>query len=529
MSTIKIGKNAIENLTIGMYNDSKVIYREYIQNAADSIDLACRNRIYNGDERPQIEIEVNDKERVVRIRDNGYGVKASDIKRKLANVADSDKERGVDKGFRGIGRLGGLAYCETLRFITTYPGEDIKTIMTWDAKELVRMINDPTIKESAEEVLGRIISYSTEKCDAEMHYFIVELEHIKKENNELLDFGAVKRYVSSNVPVDYNSKFYLKSDIKSYVSKKNLTLSEYQIFVEGEDVFKQYSHVLYEKSEILKPYDEIESLEFHEFRNNRDELLAWMWFGISAFNKQIPPYPYNDMRGIRLRKDNIQIGDEYTLSHLFKEMRGNTYFIGELHALHKDLIPNARRDYFNENPTRLEFEKEVRDYFKSTLHLLYTDANKAKNAYKKEVQLQQAHAKYEEKQKIGFTCEDEKEELESKIDSATKEHEQSQKEIEKLKQKASANPIFSKVMESIEKKHKNSSDSKPVEDKASIKKKEKSDESSKKTPLLTDNLTHLSESERRLIGKIYKVINSVLPPAQSVNIIQKIQDELNKK
>lgn len=35
-----IGKNILDNLTTGMYSDSKVIYREYIQNACDQIDQA---------------------------------------------------------------------------------------------------------------------------------------------------------------------------------------------------------------------------------------------------------------------------------------------------------------------------------------------------------------------------------------------------------------------------------------------------------------------------------------------------------
>ena len=35
-----VGKNILENLTTGMYYDSKVIYREYIQNACDQIDKA---------------------------------------------------------------------------------------------------------------------------------------------------------------------------------------------------------------------------------------------------------------------------------------------------------------------------------------------------------------------------------------------------------------------------------------------------------------------------------------------------------
>ena len=36
----EIGKNVIENLTTAMYENAYTVYREYIQNAADSIDKA---------------------------------------------------------------------------------------------------------------------------------------------------------------------------------------------------------------------------------------------------------------------------------------------------------------------------------------------------------------------------------------------------------------------------------------------------------------------------------------------------------
>ena len=40
MAEFSFGANILENLTTGMYQDSKVIYREYIQNACDQIDKA---------------------------------------------------------------------------------------------------------------------------------------------------------------------------------------------------------------------------------------------------------------------------------------------------------------------------------------------------------------------------------------------------------------------------------------------------------------------------------------------------------
>lgn len=42
MDNYVFGANILENLTTGMYQDSRVIYREYIQNACDQIDVACQ-------------------------------------------------------------------------------------------------------------------------------------------------------------------------------------------------------------------------------------------------------------------------------------------------------------------------------------------------------------------------------------------------------------------------------------------------------------------------------------------------------
>ena len=52
-----IGKDVIESLTTSMYDDSRFIFREYIQNAADQIDLAVEEKIL--DEKSKGEIEIN--------------------------------------------------------------------------------------------------------------------------------------------------------------------------------------------------------------------------------------------------------------------------------------------------------------------------------------------------------------------------------------------------------------------------------------------------------------------------------------
>ncbi|MBQ6908568.1 MAG: ATP-binding protein, partial [Synergistaceae bacterium] len=141
MSEYVFGANILENLTTGMYQDSRVIYREYIQNACDQIDKAVNQGLLDKDE-AKIEINLDKDERVILIEDNATGIKSEDFIRTLGNIADSDKRLGENKGFRGIGRLCGLAYCKTLKFKAKYKGEKVISVMTCDAEKMRGLISE---------------------------------------------------------------------------------------------------------------------------------------------------------------------------------------------------------------------------------------------------------------------------------------------------------------------------------------------------------------------------------------------------
>ncbi|MDO9522290.1 MAG: ATP-binding protein [Methanocorpusculum sp.] len=533
---VKFGKNVIENLTTGMYEDSKIIYREYIQNAADSIDKALRDGLYEEDDEPSIEIDIFPDERLIKITDNAYGIKAQDIVKTLIDVADSEKVKGVDKGFRGIGRLGGLGYCKLLKFITTYPDENIQTTVIYDGELLQKYLNDFSIKMDAEEILQKIITVQSDSCSAASHYFIVELHGVRKDNDELLDPNKITRYVSEVAPLDYANKFYLRSKIYEYLEENDLKLTDYRVTVDGFDVLRDYTTKLYEKDsgadDTKKQYDEITHLEFEDFRDNDGRLIAWMWFGISRFDRQIP-IKYNPMAGLKLLKENIQIDNGAKISRFFKEPRGNLYFIGEIHAVDKDLIPNGRRDYFEETPTRVIFEAKLEAFINDTLYQLYREASVVKSIYQSSMKVQELKEEYEQKSQTGFINETEQkvliDEIKSKEDKWVKDREK----VEKIKDKAKDNPILTQVINNIEKKYDNEvTISKPSEkglnDKKIDKPAKKDPEKQEKTVLLTDKLTNLSQNERKLVERIYSVISKVLDPEKSQKLIHKIQSELQK-
>ena len=111
MSEPIAGKFLLEILTKGMYSNPMHVYREYIQNSSDSIDKAIEAGVLQAAE-AEIHIFIDDKERNIVIRDNGLGILLDIAKIKLMNVGASDKDGITERGFRGIGRLGGLAYAE---------------------------------------------------------------------------------------------------------------------------------------------------------------------------------------------------------------------------------------------------------------------------------------------------------------------------------------------------------------------------------------------------------------------------------
>ncbi|WP_294908407.1 ATP-binding protein [uncultured Ruminococcus sp.] len=513
-----VGKNILDNLTTGMYSDSKVIYREYIQNACDQIDLALSWGLLTSDE-ANVDICIDSKKRFISIRDNATGVKSESFIEDVGDIANSNKEIGKNKGFRGIGRLCGLAYCKTLKFITSYSGESIKSIMTCDAQKMRAMLIENK-KYTLDEIWDAIVSYSTEYEDETEHYFEVEMFDINKENTDLLDDSKVREYLSFVAPVPYKNTFILRSQIYNHAKEIGYKIDEYCIRVNGSQLFKEYTTKLKEASGTnIKNYDEISKLEFKDFMDDSGELIAWMWIGHSRFEKQIPKV--NQMRGLRIRSANIQLGNDDALQNLFKEPRGNYYFVGEVFAVNKQLVPNSQRNYFNENEARVEFENALRIYFFDVLHKLYYEANRVKNDYKRQEEYIAKVAEYQQKEKEnGFIDEQERQKLQFDIEKAKKSADEARKRLDKLTIDDDTSPM-SEVRKSIGKKY----DANKLKKKAETTMVDVTPSDKKKT-FVTSGMSKLSRSERKIVTKILSIITDIAPKDIATQIIEKIKEEM---
>lgn len=510
----KIGKDVIDSITLSMYEDPRIVYREYIQNSADQIDIAVENGILNNYESGIIEILIDRNTKTVSIEDNATGIESLKVENVLKNIAQSSKKRDKNKGFRGIGRLGGIAYCEKLIFETSYKGENTKSILTWDSLKLKQIINDRTKNEEATEVIDLVTSFEKVNEDENAHYFKVTLKGVNNES--LLSVEDVREYLAMVAPVPYQRHFIFKDMIYERLKNENVPIDEYNIFVNTDKLEKVYTTSIYEGSgHEKKKIDQITELKFFPIKDRQGNLMAFGWYGISNFEKQIPPV--NIARGIRLRKGNIQIGTNDTLIKFFKEQRGNNYFFGEIFVLDKDLIPNARRDYFVENECLKKFEIELTNSIKESLYKLYHFASDVRSANKKIESLNNFKEEFEKKSKqVGFTNKEEKEKYIQKFEQLKEKAIQGEKDLKRLQERIEVeSDPKSKIFENIVNVEKAVADIKI----------ESQENKTNKTKFATDDLSKLNSKERKLISKVFGVIDIVLTPDLAENLKEKIKVE----
>ena len=519
----KIGKDVIESLTLGMYEDCRFIYREYIQNAADQIDKAIEsNLLKKGEE--EIHVIIKENERIIRIEDNATGIQNDKVEPILRNIAHSTKKRGIDKGFRGIGRLGGLGYCSKLIFETSFSGEPVKSIMTWDAELLKFIINDRDQNEEAIDVLSKVTNTVTKQEDKDAHYFHVIMEDVTSD--DLLDVNRVRDYLSMVAPVDIASKFIFRNDINKFMKANELTIDTYNIFINGEQIYKPYTNCIYEDlNGGKKKIDDILGVDFLMSKDKNDNIIYWGWYSLSRLNGQMKQK--NIARGIRLRKENIQIGDEEICKKFFsktEDQRFSFYFFGEIHAVGKGLIPNSRRDYFSECSECADFERNIKQDFLKLRELCY-DAQKFRSSAKTIAKGQELKNKIETKDKTGYTSPKEKDDLQHLYEEHQKKEEQARKQLANVQTKLEINksPLRS-ILDKLKPEEKmQTSVSEPTTNTTY--------DSQGRIRFRTDKPIYAkySKQERKLIGKIYAAISNAIPDERLCEaIINKIEENITR-
>ena len=372
-----IGIDLLKMLMLQLYSNPRCIYREYIQNALDSINEAVHFGILaeEKDGRVSISITKND----ICIEDNGTGIRSDSAVKILTDIANSVKN-GVDTaGQFGVGRLSGGGYCEILEFETTYKGEDVSTIVSLDTVALRGLIEKSHTDISAEDAMRIICTTRTNSAKPEEHGFIVRLKNVIIAREILLDIEEIKNYITEYAPIDYTVLFnsLINNNTQTEYVKLHKKIDKIRVSLnEFSDIEKGYG------VKIVGTDDPIEKIRYFELpKHPQYGSLGWGWYAVTEFSVQINEEK-DCLAGIRLRKHNISL-DKNILNSCFRDPRGNKYFYGEIFITNDNIVPDSGRQGLAAGEEAEALMLEIKRYFSDTLRQVYYRANKLKTALNK--------------------------------------------------------------------------------------------------------------------------------------------------
>lgn len=337
-----VGKDIIELLTGAMYADPLTIYREYVQNAADAIQEARRHDLEFGPG-PQVSIHLDHADRVVRIRDCGVGLSAEDFERRLTAFGASYKRGAALRGFRGVGRLSGLGYCQELIFRSRQHAKAKVLELRWDNRLLRERLRDANFKGTLSELVKEVASVSTlSGAEYPPRFFEVELRKVIRIKNDLLmNEDEIRGYLSEVAPVPFASDFTFAPRIRKWLSEHGVAEPIEIELNDGKGAIRHRA-----RNEVVSKagVTTFHNVDCVPVRNSAGEVLAIGWVLEHDYIGSLPAS--SRLSGIRLRVGDIQVGSELILASLFTEARFATWAAGEFHVVHPRIVPNGRRDDF---------------------------------------------------------------------------------------------------------------------------------------------------------------------------------------
>jgi molecular chaperone HtpG len=342
-----VGKDVLELLSSSMYVNPLSIFREYVQNATDSIEEALALDLLNDREIGRVDIRVDPEKRTVQIRDNGTGLSRSVFTTTLIALGASRKRGTKARGFRGVGRLAGLGYCQELVFRSRSAGEQEINEMRWDCRRLKSILRDPHFREDVEDLIKEVVSVQrTAGDDTSLHFFEVELSGIVRHGDDrLMNAQVIRDYLSQVAPVPFSPEFNYGTQIKSAMRSK-VNVGGVLIYLDGnrEPLFRPHNNEFQVRRGVL---DRFSGVRFFDISGADNTIAASGWILDHGYLGAIDNTA--SIKGLRLRSGNMQVGESDVLDYLFNEPRFNSWAVGEIHVLDDRILPNGRRDHFEQS------------------------------------------------------------------------------------------------------------------------------------------------------------------------------------
>jgi len=342
---IVIGKDILELLSSSMYIDPMTIYREYVQNATDAIDDAkvAGQLAANG----EISISIDQSERTITIRDNGLGLPHDEFLQRMTAFGGSTKRGTTARGFRGVGRLAGIGYCQELIFRSRTARDAQVSELRWDCRKLKTILRSSERDHDLASAVAHVVSTRAISArDYPARFFEVELHGIiRHKNDQLLNPAAVRDYLGQVAPVPFSVKFPFKDQIVAHL-REHVRLGDVKITIgdEPEPITRPHGTGVVYSPEETDPFTTVDLITIPD---NDGNTAALGWIAHHGYIGGLPAK--SPIRGLRFRAGNIQVGDDRLLEDLFPEPRFNGWSVGEIHVVDHRILPNGRRDHFEQN------------------------------------------------------------------------------------------------------------------------------------------------------------------------------------
>lgn len=245
-SNIKVGLNIFSILSDALYQDPRMLFREYFQNSIDSIgnkSKETKNKIDAIILKNSSSIENYDKfyelgyEDVVSAQydliftDTGQGVEEDKFSELVGSIAISSKNKATDIGYMGIGRLSGYSYCESIEFVNIKNNTILNSIKL-DVQKISNVIQeDPSVTSFSkfihEDCVREIPEYIPDDCQ-----FYVILKRIKPTLKRFLKNPNFISDMRKSIKCKVNVKGEASDEIKQFFKEHNESVN-YQIQIGG--------------------------------------------------------------------------------------------------------------------------------------------------------------------------------------------------------------------------------------------------------------------------------------------------------
>ena len=382
MPKIKLGLRLLETLTTALYDDPIILFREYVQNSVDAYIRVKESKKFKGF---KTSIEIDEEHSNIFITDNGFGIPEDEFIEKMTTIGSSEKSQYTDQiGFRGIGRLSGIPFCQKLIFTNKVQGLDRCLVFTWDGEKFRKYLNEG--KDIAlDEAIEKLTTYERTKYkdSKKDHFFKVEIHGYRGEIVNLLKDKQFKNNLQMLLPLKYDPMFKSQGIIIDHYKKymcESIEKFAFDVYLDAQPLYKPYSNKNILESEIV-----FWDLQYPNKRKGlENEKVGILWF---TFNKVITANPRTEPFGILVRSKNMLMGNGFTLAEVVT--RSKTQYVatyrelaqalqgvyGELLINTPRLNDNARRDWFKIDDASIiltniivEFMRRLHEYRYAASH-----------------------------------------------------------------------------------------------------------------------------------------------------------------